>query len=256
MKHMVRLMALMVLMVGGLIACGGGNEVNNPNNPGGSGGSDINSLCGARCPDGQFCFNGLCVVGCNSDGDCASNQYCNTDEKQCANKTVPSCPETACGENQECVNGLCSAKSSTPPAKKDDAGACQLSADGSDGCKKYELCIEPEENKRQCRAFPPCGQGDTCPVGLRGAVCNKGYIPGKSKICLVGLCKDKSNCPTDFNCIRLSGTALGICSDGSFGQLCEEDAQCQKDLSCLKVPGAPGTCTPGGPGGPGLPGFP
>lgn len=251
-RHILFRSALLTCMVGlfvGLVACGSGGEVKNPP-------ANQNGLCGAGCPTGQFCFNGLCVVGCNSDGDCASNQYCNTDEKQCANKTVPSCPSTPCGDNQECVNGLCSAKTKTQPAKKDAPGACSITVDSSDGCGKYELCIEPESGFRQCRAFPPCGQDGSCPVGMVGSVCNDGYLPSKGKICLVGACREDKHCPGSFKCVRLNGTSLGLCSDGSFGQLCDKDEHCQDGLTCNKAAaGFNGQCFSTEPPG-GIPGLP
>ena len=157
-----------------MFACGTPGEGNNGNNGSNSGNSQssANGLCGAGCPTGQFCWNGVCAIGCNTNAECASDQYCDTDIKQCANKTIPTCPDTPCKENQTCVNGYCSAKAAPPPKKKDESGACKLAVDGNDGCKSNEICIDAEEEKTQCRAFPRCPQSGQCPTGHTGAVCN------------------------------------------------------------------------------------
>ncbi|MCP4501629.1 MAG: hypothetical protein GY822_16850 [Deltaproteobacteria bacterium] len=60
------------------------------------------------CPAGQFCFNDLCAIGCLSNGDCASDQYCDTEgSMRCVNRVVETCPQTACEANQDCVDGYC-----------------------------------------------------------------------------------------------------------------------------------------------------
>ena len=116
-----------------LLACGGPGTSNTNTSSSG--------LCGGGCPSGQYCWNGVCVVGCNTNTECAADQYCDTDVKQCANKKVPTCPDTPCGDNQTCVNGYCSAKEAPAPKKKTEEGACKLAIDGNDGCKSNEICL-------------------------------------------------------------------------------------------------------------------
>ncbi|HEY8380113.1 MAG TPA: hypothetical protein VIK91_26665, partial [Nannocystis sp.] len=165
------------------------------------------------CPDGQFCFNGICEIGCNSDNDCAENQYCATDDDRlCHNKTVTTCPEVPCAETQVCVNGFCS----TPPPEKE----CEpFSPD--DGCEKNAVCAEIEEGEPKCYTFPYCAQDDTCPVGTQGAVCNVDLLPNKDKICLVGLCTAASHCPKDWKCVKFEvNGVIGYCSSGAPGNEC------------------------------------
>ncbi len=165
--------------------------------------------------------------------------------KQCANKEAPpTCPDTPCQAGQECVSGYCSAKSSTPAKDPStDNTACKPSVTGADGCTKQELCVPTDDDKTQCRQFPPCSQDGKCNVGLIGAVCNNGLIEGKARICLVGACKGDDNCPANWSCVKPGGSVLGFCSDGSFGMACKDDSQCGKDLTCAQAaPGTLGTC--------------
>ncbi len=192
----------------------------NPTSNQPTGGDDF-GLCNADnpCPSGQFCFNGLCSLGCNSNGDCADDQYCDTEFKQCHNKEVQTCPDTPCPSGQECVQGLCSAGSTNK--------ACEQMPNGQDGCASNELCFDDEEaGKAECYPFPACGEDGSCPTGTEGAVCNNDFIPSKDRICLIGLCETTDNCPAGQNCIKFQGFPVGECSNGSFGESCTMDSHC------------------------------
>jgi len=241
-----------------MVACGGdpggnnnnNNNSSNNNNNNNNGGTtkEVKGLCGAGCPKGQFCFNGICAVGCNTDKECETNQYCDTDIKQCSNKEVKTCPDTPCGANQECVNGLCSAKKADPPKKRNESGACTPAVDGKDGCKRHEVCLVKENDQTQCRAFPRCPQSGKCPVGLVGAVCNDKLIPNKDRICLVGGCTGTEHCPASWSCVKIGGIKLGLCSSGAMGMPCTKQSECKSGLKCTQ-PGGPttaGFCLGGG----------
>lgn len=190
------------------------------------------------CPDGQFCFNGLCAIGCQSNADCAADQYCDTEfDMLCHNKTVSTCPDVACPEGQECVNGFCSA------GPTDEV--CMQMPNGEDGCAKNELCYaesdDPESAK--CYAFPACAADDTCPKGTTGAVCNTGLIPSKGHICLIGACTDAAeHCPDGDKCVKFTGGEIGSCSSGAFGDLCNVGADCASNMCNMPFPGEPGFC--------------
>lgn len=210
----------------------GGETGENPT----SGGSNEWQPCSAGnpCPDGQFCFNGVCALGCNSDGDCAEDQYCATEgDRLCHNKEVSTCPDVPCAEGQVCVNGFCS----TPPP----ATQCEPFAP-EDGCEKNALCLEVEEGQPKCYTFPYCPADGDCPVGLQGAVCNDELIPGKDKICLVSACLDGSHCPAEFMCVMFEGSALGYCSSGATGEPCNDGSECKSGTCNVPVPGLPGFC--------------
>lgn len=188
------------------------------------------------CPAGQFCFNGLCAPGCNSNGDCAADQYCDTEfDKLCHNKTVTTCPEVACPTGQECVNGFCSAGAGP---------ACEWMPNGEDGCDKQSLCIEGEQEgaPAECYTFPACAEDDTCPTGTLGAVCNVGLIPSKGHICLIGQCLDAAeHCPSDDKCVTF-GSEVGVCSSGGPGELCNGNADCVSGNCFGAMSGFPGVC--------------
>jgi hypothetical protein len=186
------------------------------------------------CPSGQFCFNGICAIGCTNNGDCAEDQYCATDtDMLCHNKEVTTCPETPCADGQVCVQGLCS----TPPSTGCDLFAPQ------DGCESNELCIPVSEEEGKCYSFPACGEGDTCPIGTEGAVCNVDLIREKDKICLPGMCTDDKHCPAEWKCVKLEAKGVvGACSNGSFGDPCWENTDCNSGSCFLPFPGESGTC--------------
>jgi hypothetical protein len=188
------------------------------------------------CPDGQFCFNGICAIGCQSNGDCAADQFCDTEfDKLCHNKTVTTCPEVACPEGQECVNGFCSGSS--------EEAMCAQMPNGEDGCEKNALCIAESENSAKCYTFPACAEDDTCPVGTHGAVCNTGIIPSKGRICLVGLCTEATHCPSGDKCVTFEESGeIGACSAGAFGDLCHAAADCKSNNCFIAFPGEAGFC--------------
>ena len=209
-------------------------------------------LCGTDnpCPAGQFCWNGLCALGCMSDQDCADNQYCDTrvdlpnnqfGTHMCVNKEVAGCSTDAdCEETQTCMNGTCGVAS--------EDHECTPRFDGPDGCDEFSICIDhgDEVEDFRCFSFSPCPQDGNCPVGLYGAVCNDGYFPEKAPICLTTGCITEENCPSSFKCIIPQGT-LGVCSDGSAGALCMAHEDCDSGLTCSGLEIANyGLCIPGG----------
>jgi hypothetical protein len=226
-----------------VVACSGSDGSSSDNGDSSESQSVGNpTTCGGGCPDGQFCFNGVCAVGCNSDSDCADNQYCATEEGGfCHNKEVPECTSDGdCTGDQICQQELCVAE----PEQPDE---CEPSADGNDGCGKYSICVE-EDSGNKCYSLPKCSADDTCPTGAVGAVCNTDYIPNKAEVCLIGLCESQDDCAGGFNCQRVtSGQELGICSPetpgGGSGDSCTEDSDCDGGEECFGATGGfEGTC--------------
>ena len=238
---------ILLLSSAALIACSGGVKTGTSGTSGssGSGGTTgaatITPCTDANpCPTGQFCFNGVCALGCTSDGDCATNQYCDTaSSRLCQDISVPTCvSDGQCASSQVCSTGFCS----TPPSTV----ACNVTFDGNDGCNAYSICVQNTDSSgnttTSCQSFPACARDGTCPQGTEGAVCNDGYVPGKDRVCLVGICADASNCPTNWKCIKdNSNDVLGQCSDGSFGDPCDTNADCVNN-HCRVFPTGGGTC--------------
>ncbi len=232
----------------------GGGSPGNPGNPAGDAGpagpgSPADSLiCSATkaCPSGEFCFNGICAYGCTADGNCASNQYCDTAfTKTCQNKAAPpGCTKDGdCATNQVCVSGLCSVVPAETPACTPPAGA-------NDGCDAKSVCLAGRQGRaNSCLTFPACGQDGSCPIGTTGAVCNDGYLQGKGRFCIPAMCKDAKNCPSASSCVPVAtGAPLGQCSTGGTGQACDAMHACLAGLTCQSAPGFAGACLPGVPG--------
>lgn len=219
------------------LACGGGGVSSNPGPDASPGDLLGGALCSTEspCPDGQFCFNGLCAIGCNSQADCADSQYCDTEfDRLCHDKVVTVCPDTPCADSQVCQSGFCS----TPPVST----VCEIRPDGNDGCASNAICIENDQEMPQCYSFPACPEDGVCPTGIFGAVCNDGIFPDKGHICLTSLCQNGSHCPAEHSCIKGTGAVVGNCSNGSIGSVCLNEGDCQNGSCVGGLAGAPGIC--------------
>lgn len=220
-------------------ATGGPGDVDGDGDGNGdNGGADGFEPCTADnpCPDGQFCFNGLCALGCTSDGDCADNQYCDTTSLLCQNNEVPVCmSDDDCADSQLCADGYCS----TPPPNT----SCDLENFLEDGCDTNALCLEQDDGSGACYSMPACASDGSCPVGIGGAVCNDGFLTSKGSICLLGFCTEEANCPDAFSCVLpTSGGGLGLCSSGVTGSPCTESDQCDSG-TCNVIQGFVGLCS-------------
>ena len=246
MKRFVLLFALSLAL--GLAYCDSGDS----DDDGGGGGGGGADMCGGKCISGQYCWNGICANGCLSNGDCAADQYCAEDdffpEGKCVAKVVPGCASDAdCASTQVCKNKTCVVK----PAE--NAPACAWKPDMTDGCSELEVCIEEMDEAGndlpgECYAMPACGEDGSCPTDMGGATCNvktdsKKIIPSKSRICLMGLCLSKDDCPSEWDCQKVQGD-IGVCFPGGFGDGgCETDDDCDAGESCTM-----NMCVPGGGG--------
>ncbi len=225
-------------------ACGDGVNSDPNNNNNNSFNASLPCSTANKCPSGQFCFNGICAVGCNSNKDCADDEFCDDFWRECHSKVVKSCPTTACPATQSCVNGLCTSKEPAPMPSQCDP---KQVFSGVDGCEQSAVCLQPDENeKAKCYSFPACGEGGSCPVGATGAVCNDPatMLTKKGRICLPELCKTAANCPSNWFCVRMaSNDVVGICENGAMGSMCSKDEECLSPLKCQgAMPGMPGMC--------------
>jgi hypothetical protein len=226
-----------ILFACSLLMAGCGNSSGTGNGPSNSNGSSLPCTPGDNdCPAGQFCFNGLCAIGCQSNQDCASDQYCATDtDGLCHNKQVPTCDgDGDCEGRQVCTQGYC-----TAPSESEQQ--CDPNAISNDGCSDTAVCVE-RDGSPECVTLPRCSEDGTCPTGQAGAVCNDGYLPDKDKVCLLGACESSSNCPSDWSCVKQQNSVLGFCSSGGFGSPCTEDSQCESGSCSTFGPGTVGVC--------------
>ncbi|MHB8420810.1 MAG: hypothetical protein ACYDCL_22270 [Myxococcales bacterium] len=246
-----------------LAACGsngndGKTKTSTSSGSGSSGGSPIfNPTCPSGCPKGQFCFDGLCAIGCLADSDCSSSQYCDTQWSHlCQDEQVPSCSSSSgCQGGQQCVEGLCTAALTQQPASPCNPNV-NLASGQSDGCDATSVCLQAKDSNGNptgspyCETFPACGapgSNPECPVGQYGALCNDGYLSAKGRFCMPSLCKTQGNCPSGWGCVTFpSGPGLGACSNGSLGSVCDPNHPCQSGLSCEAELGSFGQCLPSG----------
>ncbi len=219
-----------------------GNNNNNNNNSNNNNSGTLYTCSASKpCPSGQFCFNGLCALGCLSNQDCAADQYCQTNgDRLCHNKVVTTCPQTACLDTQLCINGLCS---TPPPSTQCDPDQV---VNGNDGCNAQSICIDDSSGQPpapKCYTFPACSEDKSCPIGTQGAVCNDGLLPNKGLICLTGLCKTAANCPSNWACFKAAqNDVLGVCSNKAYGSPCHVGADCASGTCMVISPGFPGFC--------------
>ena len=186
------------------------------------------------CPDGLFCFNGLCALGCTNNDNCADDQYCDTSSLLCQNSEVSGCGgDDDCFGEQLCLEGLCS--TSPVSAECNPAGS-------PDGCDSDAVCfVQDEDETTACYSMPACGEDGSCPLGQGGAVCNDGYLPNKDRICLLGACETTEHCPGDWVCAKPSGGVLGFCSSGTLGSPCTDGTECASGV-CTNPLGTVGFC--------------
>ena len=185
------------------------------------------------CPDvpcgaNEQCVDGACVPKTPTtcpEVPCASNQTCQSGV--CIDNTQPTeCPDVPCASGQICQLGECVAR----PAM------CQVRLDGSDGCDHDELCLFSDVEETECARFEDCRADGSCPVGVFGAVCNIDMIPGKSRVCMTGLCTGHEHCPDQWRCVHLGvGSSLGQCSSGTQYDICNSNEDCLSGLTCSPV---------------------
>jgi hypothetical protein len=241
-----------VTLAFGVVACDSGDDDGNKEDNGKKE-ENAKDMCGGLCVSGQYCWNGICVDGCLSDGDCAANQYCLEDDffdqGKCVPKQAQGCSsDNDCDGQQICQKGACV----TPVAEEDQpAGGCEWKSDMTDGCTETEVCFQEMDDEGndlpgECYNMPACGEDLSCPTEVEGAVCNvkedgKKIIPSKSKICLMGLCLDESDCPSAMECFKMYSDIGACIPEGMMGGGCEADEDCGEGEVCETFTG---TCMP------------
>lgn len=186
------------------------------------------------CPDGTTCRLGECLPACSEEGPpCPGGYYCDDSSGLCQREAIATCP---CEAPEFCSFGACI----TPPRDAD----CDPIGFGSTVCTPQEICVDVgdiDTEQTQCWEMPACPADGECPVGNAGSVCNEDLVSTKDRVCLIGYCLELDDCPQDWKCVE-TGTPLGVCSGGRFGELCAVDGDCLSGNCNIFVPGAPGVC--------------
>jgi len=181
-----------------------------------------------------FALAPLCLVACENSIDAGESRAPGADA---SSNPIACGGGSPCPDGYDCFGGLCALHS--------DVTGCDpmQTIVGDDGCGPEAVCFEDLDDQTRCYGLPPCPEGEPCPIGPIGSVCNEGYLPSKHRICLVSQCVDESSCPAGWACLRGPGApVLGQCSDGSVGTVCYEPAHCVSQRCAQGLPGLPGVC--------------
>lgn len=119
-------------------------------------GSFGTTSCGAQnCEAGQYCYNMLCVNGCLSDKNCATNQTCEAIDPE---THVGACQNRAAQPTKDC-NAFCS-----------KAQACFLQGNDVNPTNCMQACTAASAACVSCVNDSNCGQGceGACGGGFGG----------------------------------------------------------------------------------------
>jgi len=145
-------------------ACGGDGDDNGDGNgdgdTGGEGGGDGDSgrsgttSCGIQnCESGQHCYNMVCVDGCLSDNNCASNQAC---EDADPDTHIGTCRTKTTQASKDC-EAFCS-----------KAQACFLEGNDVNPANCMQTCKAASASCVACVNDSNCGQGCDSACGGSG----------------------------------------------------------------------------------------
>jgi cysteine-rich repeat protein len=106
--------------------------------------------------NGEFCINGICHEGCNSENDCAGNENCRGTICQPDDLPSSECNVNAdCPINgQECVNAVCRFAC-------DNDSDCETSCGTGSACD-LGYCLFPNEVNPECQVNEDCTSGLDC----------------------------------------------------------------------------------------------
>ncbi len=214
---------------------------------------------GASCPANTLCVADLCLPSCANGAACPTGQYCESSEAGltvCSpDHALPCLLSTQCTSPRTCIDGECAALE----AGTDGGSApCALDAGADDGCAADAICYFLGSTNT-CVGLLHCSEDGGCPAGVEGSACNVDdsdggvVIPGKERLCLIGSCRNSSNCPYttslgQASCVGASSAQLGTCSFGVAGDPCTTNADCMNAQLCALADGgvddggAPGHC--------------
>lgn len=195
---------------------------------------------GQDCPSGATCAQaseagGLCMDGCQSDGDCRSEYFC--DKNGASGVCRPKCRGPAsCGLGFTCSaqDGRCIEGSALP---RKTGARC-----GSDGDCDSNYCLdEPSTDfpkgtcSADCTANPSaCGSDGLCIVPSD---------PTIASVCLQ-LCNTNFDCRADYFCSSVTGSNSRVCLPRCTAvSLCQGSEVCDQYSGDCVPPGAVGTAS-------------
>lgn len=206
------------LMAAGLMFACSGSESSGGDacNAGNTGFTECNAGL-TECQPGQFCDSEMlsCSVGCTSDVNCASNQFCNLESGSpgvCENCVVQEQETTGGGSSggfscADAVDALIACGFTQSAERAAAITTCET--DESGDFAQVLSCIET--------AGDDCDQVGTC-VGANEGGGGGGGMPG--------------SCTDDSDCDQTPGITHQICSGGMCIPGCRDNEDCGQDYIC------------------------
>lgn len=177
-------------------------------------GCDDNESCtefGNCVPSGLDCptADGLPIVECNADDDCAAcdpqHQVCDTDSNSCVACSLDNAD--ACQTVEHCAAGECVPNCPESCGSDSECGQCGGEGHEAHACNAHQCT--------QCSMTVPCPSGLTC--NEHGACVEICGLPGQ----VAGTCDDDSDCsgcPGDAtNCVAPINGGHGTCGAEASG---------------------------------------
>jgi hypothetical protein len=170
-----------------------------------------------ECQPGQYCNAEMltCSVGCTSDVNCASNQFCNLDSGSpgtCENCVVQE-QETSTSGGSSCADSVDKMIACGFLESADRAAAITTCDADSDGDSALVMsCIESAGD--DCEQIATCIGADSSGGGGGGG----GGMPG--------------SCTEDADCEQTPGLTHQICSGGFCMSGCRDNDDCGQDYIC------------------------
>ena len=191
----------------------------------------------------------ICVLNCDSNGNCPPSFSCDQKVNGPANPAVciPGLLGFSCGADLDCLMGRCLNDDAADPAA--GLNTCSVACSGDGGCTQFDSSLGLFVCANGHCETPSSYTGTSC---LTDADCTRDpdticafqtppYSPSSLGNCLRA-CPAQGTCPArggiGHTCLPFfdsSGLTTQACYPGYFGYPCTSDTECVGDLTCLSA---------------------
>jgi hypothetical protein len=191
------------------------------------------SVCSSweDCEEGYDCVEGTCrpfnfPLGCQSDEDCDSSQYCETDSGICLPKTNPDGDQVPDGDR---VDGDAIIDGDKPDGDTVPDGDIAPDGDVADGDITLDGDTQVDGDMDYGNLCKPCSSATECnPLGGDMCLTDQSGQSFCARLCDI----DHNPCPSSFICEEIFGSTVtfqcrpetGFCSDMPDGDVPDGDA--------------------------------
>jgi hypothetical protein len=185
-----------------------------------------------RCADGE------CTKSCQTDGDCAPGNVCNSGSCGLKHPGAVCSSAAECASNY-CVDGVCCSTACTGAcqtcALPTSPGTCQLVA--KDNADPHGIC--QDKGAPSCGTNGKCDGTGSCETYATGTKC-------ADQTCTNGVFTDQSTCNSTGQCVAPDSRSCApyVCNGTQCFNVCATSDQCKSPNTCitnscgLKGPGA------------------